>query len=364
MAAAAVARGAAPQTVTSVPRPTDRPDPAATTELGDAGKRALGSFYTVGNPFVHTGFLEWMATVPTTDPFLEPFAGSGQIPRLMTQAGHHATWTTYDIDPALTGVIHRDTIADFPTGHAVAISNPPYLSYHFAVRKGLHVVKGDFAGYPSLYLTAISRALSHCGWVAFVIPESFATTGLFTSRLEHLISLPFAMFDDTDMPTCLALWGPSPSPDFKVWRGSDLLGTASELLDPLTTTPCGTRIVFNRADGQLGLRAVDDTRSASIAFGGPELCPDDKVKPSGRLLSRIHVTELTDVDAVCAAANELLAQWRTRTADFGLTAFKGVREDGLFRRRLDFASARALLSQALCAVEGHTHPLQASLLAD
>ena len=319
-------------------------------------KRALGSYYTMGNPFVHTGFRAWMRTVPKDATFLEPFAGSGQIIKLMNNAGFIRDWELFDVDDSVEGVIHQDTIKDYPVGYRVTITNPPYLSYHFAKRKGLTVEKEDFRGYASLYLAAISEALANSEWVACIIPESFATSGLFTDRLRHLISLPDdEMFDDTDMPTCLALWGPKVSRDFKVWRCSQYLGKASDLLHPIEATPCASRITFNKLDGQIGLKAIDGTKDASITFGDPGLCPVEKVKVSGRLLSRIHVKDLKDADAVCVAANDLLAEWRLRTADFALTAFKGTREDGMFRRRLDFANARALLSQAVCAVEQHDH---------
>lgn len=333
--------------------------PSATTVANagdvDAYKRSLGSFYTVGNPFLHTGFRQWMRGVPSDVTYLEPFAGSGQIVKLMNDAGYLRDWQLFDVDQQLTGVSHRDTIADFPSSYKVAITNPPYLSYHFAVRKRLKVDKAYFQGYPSLYLTAIHEALRNAKWVGMIIPESFATSGLFTERLQHLISLPEDMFDDTEMPTCLALWGPRTTTDFKVWRCSQYVGKASELLRVPTPTPCSSRISFNRIDGQVGLKAIDDTKGPSITFGDRDLCPDSKVKPSGRLLSRIRVHNAKRPGAVADAANELLSDWREQTADFGLTAFKGKRDDGMFRRRLDFASARALLSQAVCLTEKHNH---------
>jgi hypothetical protein len=336
-------------------------DSAAPSDGVSDEKRALGSFYTMGNPFVHTGFREWMRTVPKDTTFLEPFAGSGQIVKLMSEAGFTHSWAQYDIDESVEGLHHQDTIKQFPTGYRVTITNPPYLSYHFAKRKGLAVDKEYFRGYASLYLTAISEALTNSEWVACIIPESFATCGLFTERLRHLISLPDDdMFDDTDMPTCLALWGPRASRDFKVWRCSEYLGKASELFHPLEVTPCASRIKFNKLNGQIGLKAIDGTKNASITFGKPKLCPDEKVKVSGRLLSRIHVENVKDATLVCVVANDLLNKWRVRTADFALTAFKGTREDGMFRRRLDFANARALLSQAICAVEEHDHTASSS----
>jgi hypothetical protein len=61
-------------------------------------------------------------------------------------------------------------------------------------------------------------------------------------------------------------------------------------------------------------------------------------------------------------ANKILNQWRLDTQDILLTAFKGVRADGLFRRRLDFKNARAILANALCEIEGHKHASNEQLM--
>lgn len=320
-------------------------------------KRSLGSFYTVGNPFVLDGFREWMNQVSPTIKYLEPFAGSGQIKKLMKEAGYSRSWRLFDADPSVKGVSHQDTIRDFPKGYSVVVTNPPYLSFHFAKRKGLEVSKEYFQGYSSLYLTAASAALAESEFIAMIIPESFITTGLLTQRLQHVISLPMNMFNDTEMPTCLALWGPNNTTDYKVWRCSQFLGNASELRKPLAVPLCANRVEFNRIDGQIGLKAIDGTTGPGIVFGPANIVPDSKVKNSGRLISRIFIRGLDPINAtdVWNGANDLLNQWRGDMDDFALTAFKGVRDDGVFRRRLDFANARALLSQSLCKLENHKH---------
>ena len=61
------------------------------------------------------------------------------------------------------------------------------------------------------------------------------------------------------------------------------------------------------------------------------------------------------VSKFIAEANTILNKLREDTEDVLLTAFKGTRNDGRFRRRLDFANARRILSHALCLVEGHSH---------
>lgn len=341
--------------------PPQRPLANSTTLAELAGtegvsrKRRLGSFYTQGNPFVYPGFREWFGQLPLTPVALEPFAGSKQISQLIAEAGYDVEWVYYDVDPAVPGVICQDTIEKFPTGFSVVITNPPWLSFHFAKRKKVPVTKEYFRGYSSLYLTAIDEALRGADFVAMIIPESFVTSGHFTDRLQHVISLPTRMFDDTEMPTALALWGPHPSPDFILWRQDHCLGSFNDLAVGLRPTPCASRIRFNVLDGQIGLKAIDSINTASIAFCLPEAIPAEKIKHSARLVSRIDVQDIADPLAVIQVANDVLNDWRTKTEDVLLTAFKGVRADGLFRRRLDWANARAILSQALCVAEGHEH---------
>lgn len=320
-------------------------------------KRALGSYYTQGNCFGLTPFNEWLSKTPDGTIILEPFAGNKQIATLMAEAGHSRDWSFYDVDSTVTNVVHQDTLKRFPEGYQVVITNPPYLSYHFAKRKGLSVQKGDFHGYASLYLVAIEKALAHAQWVAMIVPESFLTTRLFRDRLESVISLPADMFADTEMPTCLALWGPTGSADFTVWRQNERVGLFNTLSVGLASTPCSTLIVFNDKQGQVGLKAIDDTSSNSIAFCSPEQIPEEKVKASARLVSRISIPALerSTVEDVISESNKILAEWRMETQDVLLTAFKGVRKDGRFRRRLDFANARAILSQAICQAEQHKH---------
>lgn len=331
-----------------------------------ARQRELGSFYTRGNPFVYEPFRAWFAGLPAGGVIAEPFAGTGQIPRLVAQAGLDAQWALFDIDTSLSGVEHRDSIADYPQRFPAVITNPPYLSYHFAKRKGLAVDKAAWRGHPSLYLTCIELALAAHDHVAMIVPESFLTSGRFHDRLVAVVSLPFAMFDDTDMPTCLALWDKAATNDFQVWRQDVLLGTFGDLSRGLDPTPCAARLTFNAVDGQVGLKAIDSTTGATIGFCDPALIPAGKVKPSARLVSRIRVDGLSASDAVAVigAANTVLAGLRDRTQDVLLTAFKGVRSDGRFRRRLDFANARAVLSHAVCRVEGHRHDMRASAGSD
>lgn len=320
----------------------------------EARKRELGAFYTQGNPFALSSFQSWLARAEPTSCVLEPFAGSASIPRLLRQAGYEKNWKMYDISPNHEKVEQRDSFKDFPTGFKCIISNPPYLSYHFAKRKGLSVSRADFRGYSSLYLVAIEECLRASPFVGLIVPESFITSGHHRERLAKVISLSeLAMFTDTTMPTCLALWSPYPTTT-EYWVGDRYVGELKALESNCQwNSESAPRIRFNVIDGNIGIWAIDDTRGPSIRFCAPDEIPVEKIKVSARLVSRILVRGLDDADVPCVieTANEILTEWRVNTADVLLTAFKGPRADGKFRRRIDYKNARAILGRAVDLVE-------------
>jgi hypothetical protein len=329
-------------------------------------KREIGAFYTEGNPFSYSAFKNWVSRVDANRVILEPFAGKGHICKLLSQSGHEFIWDCFDIDQSLKRVSHRDCLRDFPKGYQACITNPPYLSIHFAKRKGIITEAKEYHGMQSLYQVAIQKALSECDFVAMIIPESFITSGLFRERLAAIISLPERMFTDTDMPVCLALWVPEQVLETEIWRQNEYLGPVSGLLDEGPPSGCSHRISFNRVDGNLGLRAIDNSRERSIAFCEPDEIPVHHVKHSARLLTRIQIDGTDKVEEIIKEANRRLDAWRLKTEDLQLTAFKGVRKDGRFRRRLDYASARRFLSEAICNVEGHEgyHEIRGSSRGD
>jgi hypothetical protein len=322
-----------------------------------SNKRELGAFFTKGNPFTLEPFKSWLASAEPTGCILEPFAGAASIPRLLHQAGFEKDWQMYDISPCHDEVKPRDSLKQFPVGFKCVISNPPYLSYHFAKRKGLAVEIADFRGYASLYLVAIEECLKSSPYVGLIVPESFITSGHHRERLVRVISLSeLTMFADTTMPTCLALWAPD-STTTEYWVGDRYIGELSALESVCQwNSKSPHRIRFNVVDGNIGIWAIDDTRGPSIRFCKPDEIPVEKIKVSARLVSRILVSGLSEADVprVIQTANEILNEWRTNTADVLLTAFKGPRLDGKFRRRIDYKNARGILRRAVDLVEVNT----------
>lgn len=328
-------------------------------------KRAHGQFFTVGNPFVLDPFRAWFEAIPgvaaslkkgakTRPTLLEPFAGANNIVKLLSQAGYIYPWACFDIDPPQAQaegfpVQQRDTLASFPSGYEVVLTNPPYLARNSAVRRGLAYPDTQ---YDDLYKHALAITLANVPHVAAIIPESFITAGIFHDRLACVISLTCPMFDDTEHPVCLALFSPVDrlqSCDFQLYDENTILGSYKDLASVLLPVQSGAvRWKFNDPQGSIGLRGVDNNKSASICFIPGAEIPSKDIKHSSRANTRISGLP-SDISAATLIdkANELLEHYRTRTHDMMMTSFKGLRADGRYRRRLDFAAARNLLDHAV-----------------
>ena len=320
-------------------------------------KRASGRYYTRGNPFQLEPFRAWAkASNLKQQTALEPFAGAKDIPRLIDAAHLRCRdWSFFDIEPGANGIVQRDTLADFPKGFNVCITNPPWLARNSATRRGLPFPEAT--RYDDLYKYALEQCLAHCGWVAAIIPEAFIRSGLFLERLCDFISLVpqkhdktnyppdkggrgvSVMFEDTEHPVGLALFAPDATSDVKVWRNNQFLGGLNELRTHLPKSSSNRDIVFNDPQGNLGLIAIDNTVSASIRFCPAEELNDYPIRVHCRSITKIGVPWRVDIDML----NIRLTTIREKTHDVFLTAFKGLRRDGHYRRRLDWALTRAIV---------------------
>ena len=318
-------------------------------------KRASGRYYTRGNPFQLEPFRTWAkASNLEHQTVLEPFAGAKDIPRLIDAAHLRCCdWAFFDIEPGAKGIVQRDTLADFPRAFTVCITNPPWLARNSATRRGLPFP--EKTGYDDLYKYALEQCLAHCKWVAAIIPEAFIRSGLFLERLYDFISLvpqtqgktkqetkirnTSYMFEDTEHPVGLALFVPDTTSDVRIWRNNQFLGTMRELRKYLPQPSSNRDIVFNDPKGNLGLIAVDNAVSASIRFCPPEELKDYPIHVHCRSITKIGVPWRVDIDRL----NTRLKIIREKTHDVFLTAFRGLRRDGHYRRRLDWALARAIV---------------------
>ena len=113
-----------------------------------------GQFFTITSPFNHDLFFRWYELIENVESeiFIEPFAGSNNIIKMIEELDlpQSKGWKTYDIDPPSYNavpefnVFKQDTIEDFPKGHKVGITNPPYLAKNSATRRNMPFPDTEF----------------------------------------------------------------------------------------------------------------------------------------------------------------------------------------------------------------------------
>ena len=315
--------------------------PKARTEIkSESGttQRELGQYFTRGNPFVHQAFTGWAAEAKLSQAtILEPFAGANGLIDHLQGMGLCSAFKSFDVEPASPHVRVRDTLARFPRGFDVCVTNPPWLARNSATARGLAFPATE---HDDLYKFALELCLRNCGYVAALVPESFIRAELFLPRLQAFISLTHGLFDDTGHPVGLALFVPGVQADATVWSGRKKVGALSEVkkLRP-QPIPGGIRVRFNDPQGNVGLIALDNTREASIRFCEVSELEKYQVKHSGRHITKITVEGKKRLEDW----NHVLNKLRLLSSDVLMTSYKGIRQDGLYRRRCDWRLARGII---------------------
>lgn len=320
-------------------------------------KRELGQYYTVENPFNHPLFREWMDLTHYEDgqTILEPFAGANNIVRLMHESGYVNPWKCYDIDPPsestfpLYPVEYRDTIDSFPVGYEICVTNCPYLGKSSARRRKIPYPWDE----DDMYKVCLNRMLDNCSYVAAIIPESFVTANIHRDRLWGVVSLTCRMFSDTECPVCLAMFIKEASGQTRIYSNDVYLGTLEELGSiSLTADTKYHEWVFNDRHGSVGVKTVDSQKGEDCGFFDGDRIDPDSIKVSSRSFTRVSgLPDDIDKQKFFSVCNRILKDYRAKTKDVLMTSFKGLREDGKYRRRLDFRTVRCILNSALKEIE-------------
>ena len=310
--------------------------------MSTAMKRQHGVYYTEQNPFTLKPFRAWAKAADlqhyTT---LEPFAGANNIPHMLEQLGMCSNFDSYDAVPGADGVMERDTLKRFPTGYRSCVSNPPWLARNSAHRRGLQY---PAPRHDDVYKYALELALTHCDYVAFIIPATFIRSNLFRDRLSDFVLLERPMFSETDNPVCLALFTPSPPKRAGAWADNQFLGTLDYLeAKSAWSVKSHAGIRFNAPSGGLGLCGVDNTREPSIRFCRGSELSHRTVRQSDRSITRID-PGVRVTSRLIDRLNATLDRFRADTHDLFLAPFKGLRADGRYRRRLDYSTARGIIA--------------------
>lgn len=325
-------------------------------------KKLSGQFYTITNPFKNNYFFKWFKNIENYYniidlEILEPFAGSNNIIKLVEELNlsKPKNWKCFDINiPNINNIpeyeiILQDTIKDFPKGYKLVITNPPYL----AKNKATILDSNNFDyNFDDLYLKCLDLMLKNCDFVAAIIPESFITSNKYQDRLYCVISLEMKMFDDTEVPVCLALFNKEKTDDFFIVKNNINIGYYKELKKYLIEYKTNINWKFNDNDGIIGLYGVDNTNEESIKFvKGNEI--KNKIKNTSRAITKISGLEFKkekELENFIQKLNKNLKEYRNSTNDIFLTSFKGLRKDGKYRRRLDYKTAKNILNKTFIEI--------------
>ena len=137
----------------------------------DTARRQKGRFFTIENPFNHPAFIAWAKQAGLPDAtILEPFAGAGHIVRHLKDIDLCNDAVMFEIAPEAPDINVRDTLAMFPTQYDVCVTNPPWLGKNNSQRPEMRVGSQLNTRHKDLYRYALSLALTHCKWVAALIP--------------------------------------------------------------------------------------------------------------------------------------------------------------------------------------------------
>lgn len=330
--------------------------------MNHTNKTKFGQFFTITNPFDNVAFFKWLEEHNLNNrdelKILEPFAGTNNIPLLMREIKMYNDWDCYDIKPQIdscNNVINRldeykinvrDTIKNYPQGYDLVITNPPYLARNSASKQKIEFINTK---YDNLYKECLKLMLKNNKYVAAIIPETFITSTEteLKNRLHSVVSLTMKMFDDTDCPVCLALFSDKTTKDFKIYKNDNFIGHFKELKSFLELPQQKYYFKFNDNNGEIWLKAIDDTNKDNIYFSLPNE-NSKKVYEKSRSYSRIKLPENITINKkylnkYIDELNKYLFEYRKKTNDVFMSSFKGLRKDYKYRRRLSWEEAKRIM---------------------
>lgn len=316
-------------------------------------KIKLGQFFTKKNIWLQPQIIKFIKD-SKAKVVVDPFAGNGDLLKAVKNIGI-TQLRGYDIDP-LMGWTDNDSLINIPKiTNSIIVTNPPYLAKYSAKRKKIHERVNKYfnnSSFQDLYQIALQRCLVN-DFVVAIIPETFINSRFSKDRLRSITILEENPFTDTDCPVCVACFGKrdiNPLP-IKIYKNKKYVGIFGKILSLKLRPRKLIRVRFNVRNGNVALRAVDlPNINKPIQFLLRENLNYnlDNIKYSSRLITIIDVPELPEDKyiAFIEKSNKILNQYRDKTEDILLSPFKGNNKLGIRRRRLDYATARAIIEIA------------------
>lgn len=320
-------------------------------------KRSLGQFFTEGDSWLQPQVDAFIRGCKATEVY-DPFAGSGCLLKTVEhRIGGFRKYIGLDIDPLLAWE-KNDSLMMIPSRpDAVVVTNPPYLSNYSAARKKLDktiLAYFETTDYDDLYLLALDRMLTAQNNVVAIVPETFVNSPYRQKgRLVSITILQDNPFQDTDTPVVVVCFDGQTKPfgEIKVFKDSQFVSSLQAVEESRIHPNKSVPMQFNDPNGWLGVRCVDSTDpSEMLHFDFKENIDYDwteGIKISSRLLTLLSVdVPKTSRPSFIDSCNRILADIRRVSADVIFSPFKGNMKNGVRRRRLDFATCRAIVERA------------------
>lgn len=316
-------------------------------------KKSLGQFFTKNHFWLKKHILEFIKST-NTDIICDPFAGAGDLLNTAKDIGFKKV-VGYDIDKTLNWQENDSLISIPKIANSIIITNPPYLTNYSAKRQKIYknIAKYlDCCAFNDLYQLALAKCLENNDFIVAIVPETFINANFNKSRLNSITIIEDNMFNDTKNPVCVVCFDNKNKlySDIKMYKNNKYIGNL-DYFEKLRKKPSNhIAIKFNTNNGQIALRAIDGIKSGTnIAFMQPNKINYNlsKISHSSRAITLIRL-DISDnlIDKIIINSNKVLLEFRKNTCDVILSPFKGNKNNGKRRRRLDYRTARAILEES------------------
>lgn len=314
-------------------------------------KRKLGQFFTTRSSWLKPQVLDFILSTDTQIAF-DPFAGDGHLLWLAKKVGIKEI-IGFDID-CESGWEGNDSLINIPEiKNSIIITNPPYLTNFSAKRRGIYTEIAKYfekSKFVDLYQIALEKCLENNDYVVAIIPETFINSDFPKDRLTQITILEDNPFCDTECPVCVVCFDNriKTKNEISIYKNDNYLGQLEYFESQRIKPRNNVRVKFNTSSGKIALRAVDmQNIDKKIKFLQTSMLEYSlkNIKESSRLITVIDIEGIPNerIGEYIETCNCRLEDLRFKTQDVILSPFKGNNKEGTRRRRLDYATARAIL---------------------
>lgn len=274
--------------------------------------------------------------------YLNGFSWTGYASELMQPADGQLEKSDI-MSLTLDGLRHSDAMYDLIVADATTL------------RYGEYDCMAGEEPSPDDYMPLVEECLHHSKFCVAMLPEAFVRNGASHARCSDVILPMRQVSPDVPFPVCIALISPYETDDVKIWNGLDAMRTdvvrtlnvARRHSDELTG---GSTDGIIRDDiGDIGFFPIgnaDGDAPRTPRFGllprrSVELGDDRQIVRFARA-DGVSITS-DDIDR----ANDLLREWLFWFDGMMATPVDGLRDDGLYRRRVPDEYAMRILAKVV-----------------